>query len=384
MNYIDTDEELNRFIDRAKRSDILAIDTEFIREKSYYPQLCLLQMATDSEIVVIDPIAIGDLGRVGELLADETMMKLFHAGKQDIEILYRITGETPRPLFDTQIAAALLGQSHQIGLGSLVGSFCGVSLKKGDSFTDWSQRPLARSQLVYAEADVAYLSELYSIMRGMLEEKGRLDWLDEDFDVLSDPESYTIDPYERFKRLKRGNQLNRHQLSAAREVAAWREITAQERNIPRKWVLTDEQIVEACKREPKNIDELFLIRGMRGHLPTKDARQVISLMQKGYSLPEQDWPRLDQCNTNEPNVDLAVDMMWALARLRAKENDIALQTLVSQSELSNVARGHFENTEVMQGWRRAIIGEELLELLDGKIVLALDDNELVVLRKTDI
>lgn len=383
MRYIDTEEGLSEFIDRAKLSSILAIDTEFIREKSYYPQLCLLQMATDSEIVVIDPLAIDTLETIGVLLEDRRITKLFHAGTQDIEILFRLTGKTPVPLFDTQVAAALLGQSHQMGLGPLVSSFCGVSLKKGDSFTDWSRRPLAGSQLSYAADDVAYLPELYTIMKAKLIERDRLSWLDEDFAALEDPDSYITDPYARYKRLKRGNQLNRHQLSAARELAAWREVRAQERDIPRKWVLTDEQIVEACKREPKTIDELFLIRGMREHLPTKDAREVVALMQKGYSLPEEDWPRLDQSNSNEPNVDQSIDLMLALARLRAKENGIALQTLVSQSELASVARGHLKEVPVMQGWRRSIVGNELLDLLNGRILLGLDDNELVVSRRCE-
>lgn len=384
LRYIDTKEELADFIEHASHCSVLAIDTEFIREKSYYPQLCLLQMAADDQIVVIDPIAIEDISDIRVLLENREIVKLFHAGRQDIEILFRATSVTPAPVFDTQIAAALLGHSHQVGLGSLVSSFCGVSLKKGDSFTDWSRRPLAASQLAYAADDVAYLGEIYTIMKTMLEEKGRLSWLDEDFETLSDPGSYIVDPYSRYKRLKRGNQLNRHQLSAARELAAWREIKAQERDIPRKWVLTDEQIVEACKREPKNIDELFLIRGIREHLPTKDAREVVSLMQKGYSLPEQDWPKVEQNNSNEPNVDQSIDLMLALARLRAKENGIALQTLVSQSELASVARGHLSDVPVMQGWRRAIVGGELLDLLSGRIVLGLDDNELVVTRRSQL
>lgn len=383
MVYIDTDEALLDFIGRAKASRVLAIDTEFIREKSYYPKLCLIQAATDDEVAIIDPIEVPDVGPLATLLDDERIVKLFHAGTQDIEILYRICGTTPKPLFDTQVAAALLGQSHQVGLASLVSSFCGVSLKKGDSFTDWSRRPLAGSQIKYAADDVVYLPELYRTMKAMLEESGRLGWLDEDFANLSDPESYIVDPYQRYKRLKRGNQLSRRQLSAARELAAWREREAQARDIPRKWVLTDEQIVEACKREPKTIDELFLIRGMREHLSTKQAREVVALMRKGFDLPEDAWPKNEQNSTNEPNVDLAVDLMLALSRLRAKENDIALQTLVSQSELASVARGHIEDAPVMQGWRRAIVGDELLDLLAGRMMLGLVDNELVVMERSE-
>lgn len=379
MDYINTAASFEEFIDRAQDSSVLAIDTEFIREKTYYPRLCLLQFATEECVAVVDPFEVKDLGSLAHILENSNVMKLFHAGSQDIEILYRHTGALPWPLFDTQVAAALLGHSHQTGLGSLVSSFLGVSLKKGDSFTDWSRRPLAESQIKYAADDVIYLPELYQTMTGMLSESGRLDWLESDFRELSDAARYVIDPYERYKRLKRGNQLNRRQLAAAREIAAWREIAAQERDIPRKWLLTDEQIVESCKREPRTIDELFLIRGIKDHLSTKDSREVVKLMKKGLELPEADLPVAETLNSNEPNVDSAIDLMLALTRLRAKENGIAMQTLASQAELAKVARGHTD-CDILKGWRRKIIGDEFLELLDGKISLSLDTNELRVVR----
>lgn len=370
--------DLEAFVDRASTSSVLAIDTEFLREKTYYAKLCLLQMGTDDEVVIVDPFAVVDLGALAPLLSDPSIVKLFHAGGQDIEILYREIGVVPRPLFDTQVAAALLGHTLQIGYAALVHAICGVALKKTDSFTDWSRRPLSSSQLEYAADDVIYLPRVYQAMCERLEERGRLHWLDEDFEILSDETTYESDPRERYRRLKRVNQLSRKQMAAARELAAWREETAKKRDIPRKWVLTDEQIVEACKREAQTIDDLFMVRGIREHTNTRDARAMVGCIRKGLQSPPESWPTAYRAPKNEPNVDGAVDLMGALVRLRAKENDIAMQTLASHDDLAKVARGHTDEVSVMRGWRRSIVGDELLDLLDGKLSLHIENGELTV------
>ena len=370
--YIATQENLAAFVERARSSSVLAIDTEFLREKTYYAKLCLLQMATDDEVVIVDPFEMDDLSVLAPLLTDERIVKLFHAAGQDLEIILREVGVLPRPVFDTQIAAALLGHTQQIGYAALVHAECGVTLKKIDSFTDWSRRPLSDSQLEYAADDVAYLPRMYERMRAQLVELGRLAWLDRDFEDLADPKRYATNERERYRRLKRVSQLSRRQLAAAREVAAWRELEAQRRDVPRKWVVTDEQIVEACKREARTIDELFMVRGLSDRLSTKDARAVVSLISSALSAPPDTWPELDRCGKSEPNVDAELDLMSALVRLRAKENGIAFPTLASHDDLARVARGYREGVDLLRGWRRAIVGEELLELLDGRLTLSLD------------
>ena len=376
--YIATQENLAAFVERARSSSVLAIDTEFLREKTYYAKLCLLQMATDDEVVIVDPFEMDDLSVLAPLLTDERIVKLFHAAGQDLEIILREVGVLPRPVFDTQIAAALLGHTQQIGYAALVHAECGVSLKKIDSFTDWSRRPLSASQRDYAADDVVYLPRLYAGMRAALEEKGRLHWLDHDFEELSDPARYEANERERFRRLKRVSQLSRRQLSAAREVAAWRELEAQRRDVPRKWVVTDEQIVEACKREARTIDELFMVRGMSDRLSTKDARCVVALMSSALDAPPDAWPEPDRCGKNEPNVDAELDLMCALVRLRAKQNGVAFPTLASHDDLARVARGYREGVDVLRGWRRSLVGEELLRLLEGKIALSLSNGEIKV------
>ncbi|MEC4183194.1 ribonuclease D [Adlercreutzia sp. R21] len=380
MEYIANQENLEAFVRRAASSSVLAIDTEFLREKTYYAKLCLLQLATDTEVAIIDPFAVDDLGVLAPLLEDPSIMKLFHAAGQDLEIIYRELGVLPAPVFDTQVAATLLGHTQQIGYGPLVHSLCGVNLKKSDSFTDWSRRPLSQSQLEYAADDVIYLPKMHRIMVERLQAKGRLSWLDNDFAALSDPANYVSDASARFRRLKRVGQLSRRQLAAAREVACWRELTAQDRDLPRKWVLTDEQIVEACRREARTIDELFMVRGVREKLGTRDARAVVAAMVRGMDAPPDSWPELDKPSKSEPNVDAELDLMEALVRLRARENDIAMQTLASHNELCRVARGYRDDVDVLKGWRRALIGEELLELLAGRISLSLGPEGLVVTR----
>lgn len=351
-------------------SDVLAIDTEFLREKTFHARLCLLQMATRDEDVIVDPFEVTDLTSLIPLMRNPNVVKLFHAGRQDIGILYRALGQMPWPVFDTQIAATLLGFTQQVGYAALVHSECGVQLKKGDSYTDWSRRPLAESQMNYAAEDVIYLPKVYSKMKQRLEEMGRLRWLDHDFRELVNPEKYDTKPRERYLRLKRVNQLSRRQLSAAREFAAWREERAESADIPRKWVVTDEQIVEACKRETRSVDQLFMVRGMREKLNTADARQVVKLIVKGLDAPQEEWPVTSHRSRNEANVDTVVDLMCSLVRHRAKEHEIAFQTLASHDQLVSIARGHTDDVPLLKGWRRDIVGAELLDLVDGKISLS--------------
>ena len=379
--YIANQEQFVAFVQRAMHSNVLAIDTEFMREKTYYAKLCLIQLATDDEVAIVDPFALDDLGALAPVLQNEQVMKLFHAGRQDLEIILREVGVLPKPLFDTQVAAALLGHTQQIGYAALVHAECGVTLKKIDSFTDWSRRPLSESQLEYAADDVVYLPRMYERMRGQLMKLNRLSWLDPDFEELSNPAKYAINERERYRRLKRVSQLSRRQLAAAREVASWRELEAQRRDVPRKWVMTAEQIVDACKREARSIDELFMVRGMSERLSTRDARAVVSLITSALDAPPDTWPEPDRCGKNEPNVDAQLDLMCALVRLRAKENGVAFPTLASHDDLARVARGYREDIDLLKGWRRALVGEELLALLEGKLSLSLDGMQLRVERR---
>ena len=377
---IDDDSQLKAFVKRCCTSPYMAIDTEFLREKTYYARLCLVQVAIEGEVAIIDPFAIKDITLLNDALTSPDVVKIFHASAQDIEILYHETGVVPRPVFDTQVAAALLGKSQQASYSSLVSSYCSVNLPKKDSFTDWSQRPLKDSQIRYAADDVVYLPQIYYDMVEVLNEKNRLHWLDEAFEEISSPEKYEIKPEERYRKLRRVNQLNAQQMAAAREFAAWRELKAQKINVPRKWIVSDEQIVEACRREARTIDELFMVRGMRESLRAEDARQAVACIKKGLSCPKEQLPQVHEKPKNEHNVDIVVDLMNAVVHLRARENHIAPQTLAPQAELMKLARGHDDECELLKGWRYKVIGKELKELLKGKFSLRIADGNLEIIR----
>ena len=377
---IDTDAALSEFVSECLKSSYMAIDTEFLREKTYYPKTCLIQIGIEGKIAIIDPFPITNLNALAAPLTDPNILKIFHACTQDMEIILRETGVLPAPVFDTQIAATLLGKNQQASYALLVSQYCDVELAKKDSFTDWSRRPLSASQVQYAADDVLYLPEIHAKMVEALTEKKRLDWLTDAFEDLSDPNKYIVDPYQRFKKLKRVNQLKPRQLAAAREFAAWRELKAQSRNIPRKWVVSDEQIVEACRREACTLDELFMVRGMRESLHTNDAREVINCIKKGLDCPKDMLPVLHGKNKSEANVDAIVDVMSGIARQCAKENDIAPQTLAPHAELTKLARGHYEECEILAGWRRRILGDLLLDFLAGAVTLRITDGNLEIVR----
>lgn len=377
---VENDAQLKEFLALCEKSSYMAIDTEFLREKTYYAKLCLIQVAIEGASAIIDPFTIKDLTVMASVLTNNNIVKIFHASSQDIEILYHETGVVPTPVFDTQVAAALLGKSQQASYAALVQSFCQVTLPKKDSFTDWSRRPLSPSQVEYAADDVTYLPRIYNDMVKQLTEKGRMSWLDDAFAEISNPRKYEVDPRSRYRKLKRVNQLSPRQMAAAREFAAWRELRAQKLNIPRKWVVSDEQIVEACRREPRSLDELYMVRGLRESLKAGDARHVLKLIQTGLNCPEEDLPQTKVSQRSEANVDIAVDLMNAIVRLRARENKIAPQTLAPHAELMKLARGHDEDCDLLKGWRYRVVGKELSDFLEGKFLLQLVDGNLKIIR----
>lgn len=376
---VENDAQLKDFLALCENSSYMAIDTEFLREKTYYAKLCLIQIAVEGCTAIIDPFTIEDLSVMAPVLTNQSVVKIFHASSQDIEILYHETGVVPDPVFDTQVAAALLGKSQQASYAALVQSFCQVTLPKKDSFTDWSRRPLSPSQVEYAADDVTYLPRIYHDMIEELNEKGRLSWLNDAFAEISNPKKYEVDPRNRYRKLKRVNQLSQRQMAAAREFAAWREERAQKMNIPRKWVVSDEQIVEACRREPRSLDELYMVRGLKESLKSGDARHVLQLINKGLTCPEEDLPQTKTNQRSEANVDIAVDLMNAIVRLRARENKIAPQTLAPHAELMKLARGHDEDCELLKGWRYHVVGKELSDFLEGKFLLQLIDGNLKII-----
>lgn len=376
--YVSTQEDLLAFVEQVKTAPLLAIDTEFHREKTYHARLCLLQFATEEVSAIVDPLTVGDLSALASLMTDPAIIKVFHAASQDIEILIAACGAAPSPVFDTQVAAGLLGYPQQMGYGALVKALCDVALPKADSYTDWMRRPLSQAQLEYAIDDVLYLPGIYHKMADELEESGRLSWLDNDFHHLSDPSTYETDPEEVWHRVKRISSLSRRQLAVVQAVAAWRERTAEQRDVPRKWVLTDEVLVEIARRAPETPYELFEVRGLRERLTERSAREILDAIAQKLATDPSTWPKVNRKSGSSHEVESAVDLLSALLRFRARQRGVATQFLASHDDLVKLAKGEGEGLPLMQGWRFDMVGRELSELLEGKVLIGLDEGELSV------
>lgn len=367
MVYIESNEKLNNFLKVALRAKFVCVDTEFMREKTYYPQLSLIQFQVEDETYLYDPFCFKSVKTLAPLFDAENVLKVFHASCQDLEILYFETDVVPHPIFDTQIAASITEGTNQPGLANLLKKSLDITIEKTEGFTDWNRRPLSESQLKYAAEDVLYLPALYKHQIKRMKELGREHWLDDEFHELCRQDRFEIDPRERFVHLKHVNKLKPKQLALARELAAWREEKAQHLNLPRKWVLTDEQITEICKRDPKSIDALFNVRGVQNALNTNEAREVIAVLKLGRSCDAENYPHLEEPNSAEGNVEDIVYLMNALVKLRATQNSVCPTIIGNNHELTDLARGHKKHSKLLKGWRKEIVGNELLDLLDGKI-----------------
>jgi ribonuclease D len=380
--YITDVRDLRALVDRARTSAVLGIDTEFMRERTYFARLCLIQVATDDVAAIIDPLAVDDLSPLCELLHDRSVTKVMHAGSQDLEIFFRQCGHETAPVFDTQIAATLAGFPQQVGYGALVHDLLGTRLDKGDTYTDWGRRPLTETQVEYALNDVRYLPELHRRLLERLERDGRTAWLARDFARLEDPVTYTVVPEDQWKRVKRVSSLNRRQLGVAREVAAWREREAMRRDVPKRWVIGDESVVEVARRMPRTAEEVLAVRGVSDKMGRQAAASLSEAVERGRAIPDDELPVLAKRRRPAGDVDAAVDLMVALVRLRARQRGVAMPLLASRDDLERLAAGERESHPLLEGWRADMVGNELVDLLEGRIELRLEDGELVVTGRT--
>jgi ribonuclease D len=370
-------DDLARIAAAARSCGLLAFDTEFMREKTYWARLCLLQFAADGQAWIVDPFEVEDLGPVADVLADPAVLKVVHAGAQDFEILAKMLGRATAPVFDTQIAATLAGFPSQVGYARLVKDLLDVDIDKSDTYTDWSRRPLTPAQIEYALADVLHLPEMHRRLTASLERDGRLGWLEADFQRLADPATYDAVPEEQFRRIKRASSLSRRQLAVLREAAAWREREAQRRDLPRKWVIADETLLEVARRQPKDAAGLGELRGISVRALGDGGRGLVDAVRKGLAVPDADLPRIVQRPRTAIDVDGIVELMGALVRVRAREHGVAVPLLATRSDLERLASGEREECAVLQGWRRTLVGDELVELAEGRLSLRVLDGAVV-------
>lgn len=353
---IEHDEGLAALCARLARREWLALDTEFLREKTYYPALCLVQIATADEIACVDALAIRDWTPFLEVLRAPGVTKIVHAARQDQEMFFHLAGTVAAPVFDTQVAAALCGHDEQIGYAALVEKLLGVRLDKAHTRTDWSRRPLTPEQIVYAEEDVRYLHDLFPMLKTRLGELGRFDWMLEDCTRLADPSLYRIDPADAWRRVKGAGSLSSHSNGALRVLAEWREQEAMRRDLPRAWVLKDETLVEIARRRPATLAAFAGIPGMSEKAVDRWGNAMIAIIGRAPA---------GEASNNRPPTDVErarlKSLSVALDRI-AEGLQIGRTVLATRRDLEALAAGN-ENVPVMRGWRREVVGEPLRALL---------------------
>jgi ribonuclease D len=370
--------EFEGLIDTLKEQEVLAIDTEFIRDTSYDAKLCLIQIATESFEVIVDPLALDDLCPLADVLSNEDILKVFHSGFQDIQTLYQSTGVIAKPVFDTQIAASVLGRPYQVAYANLVYDYCDVELAKTSSLSDWARRPLSDKQILYALEDVRYLLPVYEGLASDLKSLSREEWIRPELDELSSIGKYEEDIEEAYKKVKKSNGLSRKSLAALRELAKWRDSAAREQGIIVKRVLSDEFLVEISKRIPKNVDELCSIRGVKNRLSKQRLEEVVEALARIEKMDPEEYPKKLKGSKSGENIELLVDFMMLLVKARAKEHKIAYTLLASKKELIEIAKGNKNEAKVLEGWRAEIVGNELIELLSGKINVSVEDDSIKI------
>ena len=375
---IDSGTQLRALCQRMAARPWLAVDTEFMRERTYYPQLCVVQIADNEEVACIDVLAIDDLQPLGELLLSPQSTKVFHAAHQDLEVIHGLFGEVPAPVFDTQIAASLAGFTPQIGYARLVAELLDVELDKQHTRSDWSRRPLPEAAWQYAADDVRWLREVYLRLHQQLQDNGRLQWLESDFAALSDSTRYQPDPDQAWRRLRQLDRLRPAAFTIACELAAWREREAMRRNRPRQWLLRDEMIVDVARRRPDSTEELRHIRGLSEALGRggTDARELLDVIARASELtPRQPPPRRGRQLT--PQQEPVVDLLMAVLRECAHRAEVAASMIAGRRDVEKLVAGERE-IALLQGWRGRIAGETMLAVLEGRIEARVTDDTLTL------
>jgi len=371
---------------RLATKPYVVVDTEFMRENSYWPELCLIQIADDEEAAAIDPMADGiDMKPLLDLLTEnEDVLKVFHAGGQDIEIVYNLTGKTPHPLFDTQVAAMALGQGEQIGYSNLVDSYLGIVVDKGARFTDWARRPLDKRQIDYAICDVTYLSEIFPKMLEKLKKTGRGVWLDQEMERLADPSNYENDPNEAWQRV-RVSSRKPEVLGRLKALGRWRELEAQGKNLPRGRIIKDETLADLAANPPKKQADLGRVRGLSTAWAGNDigGRMMEALANATPMTAAELPPRDDRKPALGKDGALVADLLKLLLKIRAKEINVAAKLLARTEELEGLAAGQRDGLAMLQGWRYEQFGKDAVELVEGQLGFTVKNGKLKMTRTED-
>ncbi|WP_447763131.1 ribonuclease D [Sphingopyxis panaciterrae] len=378
---IETSAALAEFMSLIKDSDFIAVDTEFMRENTFWPELCLIQVANSEHAAAIDPMASGiDLKPLLDMMVNnEEVLKVFHAGGQDVEIIFNLTGKTPHPIFDTQIGQMALGQAEQVGYSNLVEAWLGILLDKGARFTDWSRRPLDKRQIDYAVGDVTHLAKIFPMMLKKLVKTGRGHWLDEEMEKLADPSNYNVDPEKAWQRIKIPTRKP-DVLGRLQALAAWREREARTKNLPRGRIVKDETLGDLAAHPPKDQEGLGRVRGLSATWKSNDiGTRLMDALAAAKPLPKDDMPdRAPRGPGLGKEGVLVADLLKLLLKIRARELNVASRLIARSDDLEALAAGRRDDIPMMQGWRYDVFGHAALDLVEGRMGFAVKHGKLVM------
>ena len=365
---IESAEALQPFLDAIAGTDWIALDTEFMRERTYFPKLCLIQVATLDQLACIDPLKV-DLALLAPLLLDPGVTKVFHSASQDLEVLYRDLGEVPAPVFDTQVAASMLGYGDQVGYANLVKAVLNQDLDKSQTRTDWSRRPLSEEQIRYAADDVRYLATLFSRLLRDLERFQRMDWLRPEMEALTDPALYEPAPERAWERVSGVKRLKPPERAVLKAVAAWRECAAQESDMPRRWVLPDEVLLDIARRTPEDTRALRQLRGFPERMKAPRQEQLLEAIREGRAMPREAWPHLPQRAKLNEREEVLVDIGMALLQECARRHQITASAIAQRKDVVELMKGDGDKGRLGHGWRREIAGRTIAEWFSGQSAL---------------
>ena len=379
MHIITTTKDLENACQALASAEYLTVDTEFMRDSTYWPKLCLIQIAGPQDAFIIDPLSPDlELTAFYDLLRMETAVKVFHAARQDLEIFFHDGGVIPKPLFDTQVAAMACGFGDSVGYDNLVQNLTNVHIDKSSRFSDWSRRPLSKQLLEYAMGDVTHLRNVYEILHEQLRSTGREDWLSEEMGILSSPSTYNLDPRDAWKRLKLRN-MKQSRLGILVEVAAWRETQAQSRNVPRQRVVRDDALSEIVSRRPNNSRDLEEMRGLpKGFSRSKAASSLLDAVQRGTNTPPENLPRIEKPAKIINKNSALLELLKVLLKLQCERFNVAQKLVASMADLAQIATQDNASVPALSGWRADVFGESALKLKRGEIAVSLKNQELVL------
>lgn len=373
--YIDSNAQLAEFCGKINNAGYCAIDTEFVREKTYYAVLALIQVASEKHMACIDPLTIDNFDPFIALIQNRELIKVFHSPSQDLEILFQRFSCMPQPVFDTQLAAAVLGYDHQIGYADLVNQITGIKLEKKHTRANWSRRPLAEDEINYAMDDVRYLLPVYQTLKTELEDKKRYAWIEKDLLAMTSVSNYQIETADLWRRLKGVQKLRGVELQIARHLCQWREQMAQQINLPRRWVVKDDLIIEIARLKPSKVIDLDSIRDVNEKFIEKHGNRILAIVAAAQNTPTSKWPQHDVKQSLSTPQQALGDCLMALCRIIAEDNQIAVATLATRKDIDNLITDR-KNSRLSQGWRFSLAGEKLLNFLHGQSALSVSDEQI--------